>query len=471
MRPRHTAPIMAATSVRSAREAMRLPVWLMAFISTVAAAAPAATQGARVTIRGVAYDSLRGEPLGNAIIAIIGASRATTSDAHGRFRLDSIAPGVHTLVMRHAALDSVGLREVSSRASVTDGREELFIAIPSFATLWRAACGDTRPPKDSGFVYGTIRDASGVEPIGDAGVEIMWTDLVVDRRRGVVQRRWHMQTRSESNGSYTLCGVPSTLRLRIQALTNTSASGRIDLPPRTARARRQDLLLGPSTKTDSTRRGTVTGILTDDAGQPFANARVVMEDMPETRSDSDGRFTIVGIPGGTRQLEVRSLGLLPVVTAVDVIAGETVTVALTLQRLATLRAMRVSADVATRRFAYEFDLRRRRGAGFSMDSSQISKYAKFTNAFHDIPSVQADYHGSNFRISLPDGRGGRCAPEVRIDGAEAEYGHLVDLLTHEVAALEVYPHPGSVPVEFQRAGIRPLCGIILVWTKYGFRNR
>src|SRR6185503_1374563 len=180
---------------------------------------------------------------------------------------DSIAPGAHTLIMHHAALDSVGLRSLTARTTVTDGRNEVLLAVPSFATLWRAACGGMAP-KDSGFVYGTIRDASGVEPVADASVDVMWTDLVADRRRGIVQKRWHMQSRSDATGGYTICGVPTALRLRIQATTDVSASGEIDLAPRKARAQRQDLLVGPSAPGDSSRRGTVAGFLTDESGQP-----------------------------------------------------------------------------------------------------------------------------------------------------------------------------------------------------------
>ena len=412
---------------------MLLRMRLIVVAGVVVASRVAAAQDARVVVRGLAYDSLRGAPLANAAITIAGRARSTASDSRGRFQFDSVAPGVYMFVLHHPALDSLGFPGTSARATVTDGRNEVRVAIPSFATLWRAACGEGRPPKDSGFVYGTIRDAWNLEPVGHATIDLIWTDLIVERTRGVIQRQWSIKTQSETDGGHAICGVPTSLGLRIHATTDASASGLIDLPPADVRARRRDLMVGPAGEPDSAHRGTIDGMLTDAASRSFADARIVMDEVPEARSGADGRFTIPRVPIGTRQLEVRSIGLMPIVAVVDVMPGETVPL--------------------------------------SMDSTAISRYPRFINVFDDIPSVRPEYHGVSFVVSLPDPRGGRCIPDVRIDGAEAAYGHLIDLFPQEVAALEVYPHSGTVPIQFLRPGIRPACGIILVWTKYGFRSR
>jgi len=60
---------------------------------------------------------------------------------------------------------------------------------------------------------------------------------------------------------------------------------------------------------------------------------------------------------------------------------------------------------------------------------------------------------------------------VLIDGAPATNGHLLGLFPHEIAGLEVYATSAHVPSRFARVGIQSQCGMILVWTKYGFRNR
>jgi hypothetical protein len=442
-----------------------------AIVSGLALSHAAFPQNPRVTIRGVAYDSLHRVPLRNASITIAGAGSKAISDARGRFHFDSVLPGDYTFVVEHPALDSVGFRALPRRATITDGRDEVRLAIPSFNTLWRVACGGGEPSRDSGFVYGTVRDALTLSPVANARVDLTWTDLVVDKRHRVLQRRWHIQTRTEATGSYTVCGVPTALGLRIQAAVDSSASGQIDLVPRDARAQRRDLLIGSLGAGDSTRRGTIVGMLTDASGQFFSDARIIMDEVPEVRSGPDGRFTLSDVPSGTRQIEVRAIGLMPVLSVVDVIPGDTVSVALNVGKLVILRGMRVTAATPTRRFAAEFDMRRKQGLGYTMDSTDIGKYPRFVNVLNDIPGIRPEYHGVNFLVTVPDARGGRCVPEVRIDGTEAGYGHLVDLFPHEVAAVEVYPHAGTIPMEFAKPGIQPLCGMILVWTKYGFRNR
>jgi hypothetical protein len=109
-----------------------------------------------VRVQGVVYDSLRSRPLAGAIVTLSGDSRITRSDSRGRFVFDSVPPGARTFAAQHAALDSVGFSGISARVTVTDGAKPIVIAAPSFASLWRTACGPTRPPKDSGFVYGTV---------------------------------------------------------------------------------------------------------------------------------------------------------------------------------------------------------------------------------------------------------------------------------------------------------------------------
>src|SRR6185503_13744829 len=111
-----------------------------------------------VTVRGVAYDSLRAAPLTEAFVTMSGGSRAhsATTDTRGRFQFDSVVPGSYTLSMQHPAIDSLGFPGFARRVVLSGKDEEVRIAVPSFATLWRAACGATPAPRDSGFVYGVV---------------------------------------------------------------------------------------------------------------------------------------------------------------------------------------------------------------------------------------------------------------------------------------------------------------------------
>jgi hypothetical protein len=139
---------------------------------------------------------------------MIGSGRSTVTDSRGRFSFDSVTPGKYSFVAYHAALDSIGFAGLSVRAVVTDGREPVRIAVPTFPTLWRLACGDVPAPSDSGFVYGSVRDAATHKAIAGATVSLTWVDISLDSARQVRQKRWRRQVTSDSTGSYGACGVP-----------------------------------------------------------------------------------------------------------------------------------------------------------------------------------------------------------------------------------------------------------------------
>jgi hypothetical protein len=426
-------------------------------------------QRARVPVRGVVFDSLRREPMRNAFVTMAGSNEVITTDSRGRFQFDSVAPGDHRLTAQHPLLDSIGLSGLTAHATVTDGVSEVNLAVPSFETIWKVACGG-RAPKDSGIVYGTIRDAKAGAPVADAAVQLSWTDLVLDGNRHIAQRRWTVETRSNATGGYAVCGVAPELGLRIHATAETSETGLIDLPPISTRVQRRDLLVGPSRDADSS-RGTITGRVTDPAGQPLVDVRVVMERVPAMRTDADGRFTFSNVPAGTRQIEIFEIGAVPLLEIADVTPGATTTVNATLRHVPMLETAHTSAARATRVFAAEFAERRRQGFGYMRDSTEIAKYDQFLNVLRDVPSLTVQYRAATLTISVPDGKGGACPPDVLIDGAHAGFGNLIDLSSQEVGGVEVYPRAAHIPARFVPPGFQPECGMILVWTKYGLKNR
>ena len=62
------------------------------------------------TVSGVAVDSVRGGYLRGAIVSVSGTSLSAITDSSGRFRIDSVAPGLRHLEVMHPLLDSVALR-------------------------------------------------------------------------------------------------------------------------------------------------------------------------------------------------------------------------------------------------------------------------------------------------------------------------------------------------------------------------
>ena len=422
-------------------------------------------QARPVTVNGIAYDSLRRAPLGDAFVALSGAGggRSATSDSRGRFHFDSVTPGAYTLSMQHAALEAIGVPGVTTRVVVTDGSGELTIAVPSFAMLWRNACPGA-PPSDSGFVYGVVRNASTQKPVANASVDLSWIDIAMDKEKHVTQRRWRSQTRSDAQGSYGVCGVPAGVGLRVQAVGDSAESAAVDLAPSEVRVQRRDLLVAPTTKV---LRGSIVGLLTGAAGAPFRDARVILSDSVETRSGADGHFTLRDVPAGTRQLDITAIGMAPISVIVDVLPNDTAHVSAELKRVATLDPVKVKGVARLTAFYADLEARKKSGMGYMHDSTEIGKAGTTATIFAGFPSTQVvRQRGSNFVVTLPAGAR-RCTALVWIDGRRADFEVLSGLYPDDLALVEVYPNRASVPPQFVVPGVA--CGAIVVWTKYAMK--
>lgn len=445
-----------------------VPAGLAALSLSVATGQYVEAQVTRLTVRGSVFDSLRGKPLERAFITMGGNERAVETGPDGRFEFDSIAPGVYTVTAQHPLFDSIGLSGIAVSASIRTGTREIKLAVPSFETLWRTTCRGNAP-KDSGIVFGTVRHASTGSPIADVSVELSWVEVVLNGTKHIVERHWSVDTRTNETGGYAFCGIPRETNIRLSAHNDSSASGSIEIPPTPLRIGRRNLLIG--TSSNRAPRGAIAGTVVDTGGAPIVGARVLVRDGREVRTDADGRFLIPDTPTGTRQVDVIAIGLAPSSEIVDVPAGGTASVVVKVQRMLELDTVHSKAARGNRVLASEFTIRRKLGFGYSRDSTDIAKYSHFVDALGTIPSLNVRTGSSSISMTVPDGHGATCTPEVFIDGVSASIAHIIDLFPNEVAGVEVYPRPGEIPQRFVRPGIRPRCGAVLVWTMYGFRNR
>jgi hypothetical protein len=398
-----------------------------------------------VAVNGVAYDSLRGAPLDRARIMIAGTTRSTTSDARGRFRFDSLAPGPYTFVLEHASLDSIGFSEWIARVTIRGGDEPVRVTIPSFARLWAVACGPSKPPRDSGLIFGTVRATGRPRPVARARVSLSWTELAGDKKTGIVQHRVGGEVVTDSTGSYTVCGVPIGVPFRLVAEVDSMASGVLDLPTRSYRVQRRDLLLGTTAQ-----RGTVVGTVRDATGQPVRGARVLAPGLPETRSGVEGEFVIRDVASGTRQVEVLAIGAVPTSAVVDVLANDTARINVRLPKVTPLDTMHVRAVTGRQLRALEIADRAKLGGVKFMDSLDIERHANVANAVTDITAFRC----GNAPVLIVDGL------EIKREDVRSE---LRLLGTHEVGVMEFYIRNG--PVQFTR---KRDC-VLYIWTRRWLR--
>ncbi len=443
----------------------------LALASLIAAAVAlawerASAQQPAVTVRGTAYDSLRGAPLERAIITVSGTGRTAVTDGRGRFEMDSVPPGVRTFTMNHDAIDSLGLTGVWVRVEVTDGRAEVRLAIPSFATFWMRACG-TPVPRDSSLVYGTVRDPGTLAPVPNARVEVAWLDLTVRGRREVSQQAQNLSVTADSSGQFGFCGVPRSTPLRIRASTDSSSSGVIDLAATADGVRWRGLTVGPLLARDSSAVGAISGTILRGTGQPLADARIVMDGIPEVRTDAAGRFRLPRVAAGTRQFQVVALGADPVSNVVDVAVGRTSELTVKLEPRTTLAPATVTGTAFIRRVAGGLSERRKSSFGSFLDSADFIGQGTTRTAFEGIAGLVVRSEGRNYILVLKESAVRECQANLFIDGERAhDHERLWMLNPGDIKAVEVYKRISVVPPEF--SVLRSTCGSVAVWTRRTF---
>ncbi|MDQ8159663.1 MAG: carboxypeptidase-like regulatory domain-containing protein [Gemmatimonadota bacterium] len=437
---------------------------------------PAGQAAARpVTVRGVAFDSLHNVPLANAFVILTERSQTTTSDDKGRFVFEAVPPGTYHLSMQHAIFDTLGLSGASARVTVTDGKTPVVLAVPAFASFWNLACrGMPLPAADTGFVYGTVRDARAQQPVAQATVRLSWIDLVnlgTKTASNVTQRRWTNEAQADLQGGYTVCGVPTDIPLQLRANYLGNATGDLALAASADRVRRRDLIVPGRTAADSALRGVVSGGVVDAGGRPVADVRVILENVREVRTDAGGRFLLRDVPTGSHQLEFASVGMTPVTTDVDILAADTTMVSATLRTVTNLQAMSVLGVGTRGRAVRRFEERRQQGFGAYMDSTTIGSRATLSAVFAGFAGVTvqaASANGRRFNIYLPSTGSGPCLAMLQVDGIQ-QIDHEILGLMHpdDIAAVEVYPQRTTIPTDLMRTDAR--CGLVAVWTKRAFR--
>lgn len=431
---------------------------LLAFVPITALTARAQIAQSTPVVQGVVFDSLRGVPLSGAFVSISGVGRATTSDARGHFRFDSLGPGTYTFAIQHDVLDSIGVASVTSRATVRGPDDEVMIAVPSFATLWRRWCPG-EAPRDTGLVHGTVRDAAG-NPVARATIEVTWTDLSV-RGKSLQERGKRGRVETDADGHYAACGVPANTTFQLRASRDSAASGVLDIVLADLRVVRRDLRV----MTASQGLGTIAGVVTR-AGQPFAGARVLVEDRPEQRTGVDGTFIVRDVVAGTRQVSIFAVGMTPGAVAVDVPVHDTALVNYDLQKIVTLPGVNVNETSVRQRLFAEYEDRKKQGFGHYRDSTEIGRYAGLAAAFSSMPgTIVRSKNGRASGVYFIK-NGGQCEAVYLIDGIRADRDQLGDITPDQVAAVEVYERATMVPSSI--GGKLPLgsnCGTVVIWTK------
>jgi hypothetical protein len=292
---------------------------------------------------------------------------------------------------------------------------------------------------------------------------------------------------TDTAGAYAICAMPNQQTLTLSATGGGAATVPVSFRVGATGVARRDITIPTfaaiaQAAADSSAirplRGAdgaaVDGVAVDSAGQPLRDARITVSGViGEWRTDGNGRFSVRGIPPGTRVIAATELGFEPERRLVDVASHDSAFLELSMSRLVTkLKVVTVQEREHHNALKFDLDQRRRAGFGYRTDSAELARLPGVGEAFN-FPGVHAAFRGGQFSIYMTGvysmtSKGGSgaalsCNPTIWIDGAISDIAMLNDLHKDEIALIEVYSSAARTPMQF--AGTRNLCGVVLVWRK------
>ncbi|MEO7999684.1 MAG: carboxypeptidase regulatory-like domain-containing protein, partial [Gemmatimonadaceae bacterium] len=423
-------------------------------------------------IQGVVFDSLLMKPIAGAMVTLLGRADPVKADSRGRFTFENLSAGEQTIMFSTPELDSLGLGTMGTTLTLAEEvTARITLATPSLRTLWQRRCiAGTRVGTDSGIVWGTIRDAATNNPLPAAAATFSWYDLRPRKAAGLIIDDVRREVITDNAGLFFACGVPTDVVVASEAIDTSTvrgsaASGHLEYAIGSRGLQHLDLLVskdmvlpdsvaGKSSGDSSLMeraRGTamLKGKVVDDRDRPVPDAIVTVSSADTSvRTGKDGLFVIGGLPGGTQAMQTKRIGITQVSQMVplrpDSVTEVTVrAVAYNTASVYNVRAQRVKgAD------RLEYETRRKMGFGIFVDTKQIENRIDVASVLQSFPGLEVRQNGFNLEVSSKATIGGRCTPNVFVDGMPSDFTMANIYKPSDFRAIEVYLHASSVPAQY-----------------------
>ncbi len=457
---------------------------------------------AQASLTGTVFDSLRtNAPLKGATVVITELARYATTDARGRFRIDSLPAGHVSITFMHPALDSLDMAaEVRDLTVPERGTLDTRLTTPSPATAYARLCPGARD-LSTGVLLGRVRDVDDAAPVAGAIVSADWKEYALEQGRmhGRVVR---VSAATNGAGVYLLCGVPGDVAFQVFGLAGGQAAGPVPVVPDSRLLARLDLSisrrdsaarLSVAELVDTARRGaplasvpgsaTISGRVVSAAGQPIPIALigVIGADL-SARADSAGRFRLAAVPAGTRAIVVRAIGLAPTTVVLAARSGGAIDTVIRVgdsgQLLAEVSVLATRPTLVDRT---GFAERVKVGNGHFLTQADIerSPAPDLYGFLERVPELTYNItvvHEQIVRRVLMRGGStmgsGFCAPSFFLDGMyyrlddgpEPLQSLTIFAQTVYLKGIEVYRPGTTIPPQFDRSSSTG-CGSVVIWTK------
>jgi len=438
---------------------------------------PPGPKPGKAQIVGVVVDSLNGWYLSDADVVIEGTKTTLETDSLGKFEIDTLAPGTYQVGIFHPLLDTLGITLVTKPFRIgPDSSSFVLLAVPSAATIIRAACADKPGGGDKSAVIGHVYDPETLQPMARAEVSVAWAEIEVSKEFGIRRTARLMRDSTDLLGTFKICGLPSSLQATLQARRGSTVTAEIPilLGEKSSELLARTLLLSTADSSTKVGNATVSGVVLLEGSSTSGESRVelVGTDIVALTNDK-GEFTMRNLPSGSKVLLARHLGFGAETAPVDLSSREEKHVTIKLPRfLAIMDPVLVTARRAAALDRIGFNQRKKSGFGYYIGPERLQNM--HANAVTDIlrmvPGLRVSYSRDGDVVSSSRGGGRGCVQYYLDDMVYTEMtpGDINNFVTGgEVVAVEVYQDTNTPP-QFTRAGM--FCTTIVLWTRFKVRS-
>lgn len=169
----------------------------------------------------VVFDTVSNRPIAGITVALEGTGDSTRTATDGTFELPFIQPGSYTIVLRHAALDSLGVHNLGEVIDVNAGKATtLALRFPSNHELALRMCGVPVNFDSASVIRFIVVDQATGKPFAKAPALFSRVPIGPDRKP-VVDSVTAYEVTLDDGGGFLVCGLRGDEIIRIEAQPNS----------------------------------------------------------------------------------------------------------------------------------------------------------------------------------------------------------------------------------------------------------
>jgi hypothetical protein len=423
---------------------------------------------APIHFAGLVVDSTSQRPVTGARVNIAGTGIDLRTDVQGRFSTSAVMVGSYDLDVTTPSLDSINASKTVS-VVITDSMSPMKIVVPTGIEMFERICRK-RLGRGEGTVVGRASLRGDLEPRAGIVVVGTWDEPRLENGR-VSRNRHELVARTDSAGTFALCGVPVNTIISLAAKADSLSGASETRIPQGRMVARAELLL------DANRvaRAIFAGAVLDDSSKsPIPFAEVALTDIGiKTVADARGEFSIRNIPAGTHSTQVRKIGYAPALADLEFAPDVTLRRVVSLSHTVMLDSMIIRGLMRDPQMD-DFEVNRKRGLGTfftrgeiaKVEGMQISDILRKTPGYYVVPRFM---EGETWIMNRRQG----CYPPTILDAVKIHPGgasgfNINSIPSPSIEAIEIYQGAASIPTKYMGMGTN--CGLLVIHTRRDYKT-